>query len=125
MELFIEVCRRGGLKVNASKSKVMVLGREEGVDKMRLEDVSDSNTWDVFWMNRVQMRQCRRRGIAGTIAPSVNARGLHTECTRVLYESLLIPVLMYGSEAMIWKGNERSRSIQMNSFRFARYQESG
>ena len=27
---FVEVCRRRGLKVNAGKSKVMVLGGEEG-----------------------------------------------------------------------------------------------
>ena len=28
---FVEVCRRGGLKVNAGKSKVVVLGGEEGL----------------------------------------------------------------------------------------------
>ena len=44
---FAEVCRRGRLKVNADKSKVMVLNREEGlecevqVDKSRLEHVSE------------------------------------------------------------------------------------
>ena len=45
MERFVEVCRRRGLKVNAGKSKVMVLGGEEGlecdvsVDRIRLEYV--------------------------------------------------------------------------------------
>ena len=29
MGRFVEVCKRRGLKVNAVKSKVMVLGREE------------------------------------------------------------------------------------------------
>ena len=29
---FIEVCRRRGLKVKAGKSKVMVLGGEEGLE---------------------------------------------------------------------------------------------
>ena len=44
---FIEVCRRRGLKFNASKSKVMVMNGEEGlecevqVDGIRLEDVSE------------------------------------------------------------------------------------
>ena len=44
----VEVCRRRGLKVNAGKSKVMVLGREEGlecevyvVDGFCLEHVSE------------------------------------------------------------------------------------
>ena len=42
-----EAFRRGGLKVNADKSKVMVLGGEEGlecevwVDGMRVEHVSE------------------------------------------------------------------------------------
>ena len=44
---FAEVCRRRGLKINAGKSKVMVLGGEEGlecevcIDRMRLEQVSE------------------------------------------------------------------------------------
>ena len=44
---FAEVCRWRRLKVNASKSKVMVLNREEGlesevhVDGIRLEHVSE------------------------------------------------------------------------------------
>ena len=29
---FVEACRRGGLKVNAGKSKVMVLNGEEGLE---------------------------------------------------------------------------------------------
>ena len=38
----------------------------------------------------------------------VNAIGLQLKCARVLHETLLEPVLMYGSETMIWK-EERSR----------------
>ena len=44
---FVEVYRRRGLKVNASKSKAMVLGGKKGVkcevcvDGMRLEHVSE------------------------------------------------------------------------------------
>ena len=44
---FAEVCRRRGLKVNAGKSKMMLLGGEEGiesevcVDGMPLEHVSE------------------------------------------------------------------------------------
>ena len=51
MGCFVEVCRRGSLKANACKSKVMVLG-EEGlecevcIDGIRLENVSEFNTWD-------------------------------------------------------------------------------
>ena len=44
---FVEVCRRRGLKVNTSKSKVMVLNGEErlerevSIDGVRLEHVSE------------------------------------------------------------------------------------
>ena len=42
MGQFVEVCRRRGVKVNAGKSKVMVLHGEEGLkieDRIRLEHV--------------------------------------------------------------------------------------
>ena len=46
---FVEMCRRKGLKVNAGKSKVMVLGEEDGldcevcVDGIRLKHVWEGN----------------------------------------------------------------------------------
>ena len=36
-------------------------------------------------------------------------RSLQLQCATVLHESLLLPVLMYGSETMIWKEREKSR----------------
>ena len=45
VEHFVEVCRREDLKFNADKSKVMVLGEEEGlkreirVDRAQIEQV--------------------------------------------------------------------------------------
>ena len=75
-------------------------------------------------MNQVQMRQCcrnvaNRRSVAGAIRSLVNVRGLQLECVSVLYEILLLPVLMYGSETMIWKETERSRIrvVQMDNVR--------
>ena len=37
----------------------------------------------------------------------------------VLHETLLVPVLIYGSETMLWKEKERSkvRAIQMDNLR--------
>ena len=59
------------------------------------------------------MRQCCKkvasgRRIAGVIRSLVNVRGLQLQCARVLHETLLVPVLMYGRETVIWK-NKRSR----------------
>ena len=121
---FVGVCRRG-LKVNAGNSKVMVLGGEGElecevcVDRIRLQHISNLNIWDVFWTNLVHMRTWRKvesgRGVADAISSLVNNRGFQLECPRVLYESLLMAVLMCGSETMIWKEIERSRimAVQM------------
>ena len=47
----------------------------------------------------------------------VYARVLQLVCARALYELLLVPVLMYGSETMIWRENEGSRigAVQMGT----------
>ena len=91
---------------------------------MQLEHVSELNIWGVFWMNQVHMKQCRRKAASGkrdggAIRSLVNARGLQLECARVLHETLLVPVFMYGSETMIWKKEERSRirAVQMDKIR--------
>ena len=60
------------------------------------------NIWDVFWTNKAQTGQSIvRKGRVGG--------GLQLECTRVLYETLLVPVLTYGNETMLWNEKERSR----------------
>ena len=46
------------------------------------------------------------RRVAGAIRSMVNARNLQLECARVLHETLFVPVLIYGSEAMLWKDLE-------------------
>ena len=56
------------------------------------------------------------RRVAGAIRSLVNAKSLKLESASVLHESLLVPILKYGSEKMIWK-EERSRirAVQMDS----------
>ena len=41
------------------------------------------------------------------------------ECSRALHETLLVPVLMYVSETMIWMEEERSRirAVQIDKIR--------
>ena len=68
--------------------------------------------------------ECRRkvasgRRVTGAIRSLVNVMGLRLEYARVFYESLLVPVLIYGSETMIWKEKARSRirAVQMDNLR--------
>ena len=59
------------------------------------------------------------RRVAGAIKSLVNVRNLQIECVRVLHETLLVPVLTYGSEKMLWKDKERSiiRAAQIDILR--------
>ena len=112
---FVEVCRRRGLKVNIGKSKVMILNGEEGleskvhVDGIRLGLVSELNYLGcVLDESGINGAECNRkvvsgRKFAGAIRFLVNIRDLQLEYSRVLYETLLVPVFMYGSETMLWR----------------------
>ena len=64
-------------------------------------------------------KEASGRRVAGAINPLVNARYLQRECTRVLFETLLAPVLMYDSETMLWKEKEKSRikAVQMDNIK--------
>ena len=108
------MCRRKGLKLNEGKSKVMVSGGEEGlvcevcVDGIRLMNVSEFKYLGcVLDKSGTDAAECSRkvtsgRRLVGAIRSLVNVRSLQFECARVLHESLLVPVLTYSSETMIW-----------------------
>ena len=50
---------------------------------------------------------CERR-VACATRSLVNARDLQLECAGVLHETLLLPVLIYGNEAVLWMEKEIS-----------------
>ena len=105
--------KRKGLKVNAGKSKVMVLAGDEGleyeicVDGIRLEHVSEFKCLECVLDESVtDEAECRRkltsgRRVTSAINSLVKARNLQLEFPRVLNESLMVPVLTYGSEIML------------------------
>src|SRR5678815_5559529 len=59
------------------------------------------------------------RKVAGAIKSLVDVRRLSLECARVLHESMLLPVLMYSSETMVWNKRYRSKvqCVQMDNLR--------
>ena len=80
----------------------------------------NSNIWDVF----LDGAECSRkvvsgRRVAGGLISTVNSRDLQIECARVLHEILLVSVLTFGSERMLWKEEERSRirAVQVDNLR--------
>ena len=61
----------------------------------------------------------RERKFLGVIISMVNARGFQLEYPRLPHKTLLSPVLLYGSETMVWKQKERSQigAVQMDNLR--------
>ena len=110
--LFAEVYRSRGLKI-----KVMVMNGEEGlefevhVDGIRLEHVSDFKylgcVLDESGIDRVECnrRVASWRRVAGAIR-SLLMLEICSLSVLVLHEILLVPVLIYGSETMIWRDLE-------------------
>ena len=99
---FAKVCRRRGLKVNAGSSKceVHVVGifLDHVSEFKYLRCVLDeSDTDGAEYIRKV----ASGRRVVGPIGSLVNARNMQLECARVLHETLLVPVLMYGSETML------------------------
>ena len=70
-----------------------------------------------YRLSRVKVASGRQ--VAGNTRFLVNARDLQLECAGVLNETLLVLVLMNGSETMLWKEKERSRIrvVQMDNLR--------
>ena len=122
--------RRRGLKVNADKSKVMVLNGEEGlecevhVDGICLEHISEFKYLGcVLDESGTNGAECSRmvtsgRRVAGAIKSLVNVRNLQLDCARVLHETLLCLFLCMVVR-QLWKEKEKSRvkTLQMDNFR--------
>ena len=79
---FAEVCRRRGLKVNAGRSKVMVLNGEEGLEcavhvgGIHLEHVSEFNYLGFVLDGSGTDRAEYSRSVSGAIRSLVNDRNL-------------------------------------------------
>ena len=70
-------------------------------------------------MAECSRKEASERRVSGAIRSLANARNLQLECARALHETLLLPILMYGSETMLWKEKERFRikAVQMDNLR--------
>ena len=94
-------CRRRGLKVNAGKSKVIVLGGEEGLEcEVSVHGNSLEQALEFKYFGYVLNEpgtgeaECSRkmasgRRVASAIRSLVNVRSLQLECARVVHEALM------------------------------------
>ena len=72
--------------------------------------------WNALSTNTEEAECSRKMGsgrrVAVAIRSLVNARDLQLKYAKVLYEILLVPVLIYGIETMLWKQREiRIRAV--------------
>ena len=108
----------------------MIMNGKEGlvcevhIDGIRLEHISEFKYLGcVLGDAATDGAECRRRVASGrkvayAIRSLVNARDLQLRYARVLHETLLVPVLTYGSETMLWKEEKpRIRTVQMDNLR--------
>ena len=107
------MCRRRGLKVKAGKSKVIIMNGKEGLeyeipkDRIRIEHVSEFKylgcILDESGTDGPEFRRkvTSGRRVAGAIRSLVNARDLQLECTCILHETLLVPVVTYSIETIM------------------------
>ena len=118
---FVDVCRRRGLKVNERKSKGIVLKGEEGLEcEVSVDGVQLENVPEFKYLGYVLDESCKNdpecrrkvasgRRVADAIWSLVNAGDLQLEFVRILHATLLVTVLMYDSETMIWKEKKEIR----------------
>ena len=97
------------------KSKVMVLNGDEGlecefhVDGIHLKHVSEFKYLKyILDESGTDRAECSRKVVSGwrvtdAIRSFVNARDLQLQSAIVLHEILLVPILIYGSETILWK----------------------
>ena len=78
----------------------MVLNGEHVSEFKYLGSVLDKSGTDGEEFSRMVVSG---RRVVGAHRSLVNARNLQLECARVLHEILLVPVLIYGTETMLWK----------------------
>ena len=78
----------------------------------------------VFEESSTDEAECSRkvaseRSVAGATKSLVNDRSLQLKFARVLHKSLLVPVLTYGRETVIWREKEKSwiRAVQVDNLK--------
>ena len=93
------------------------------VDGIRLEQYSEFQYLRcVLDESGTDEAECGRkvasgRRVTGAMRFLVNARYLQLDCVRILHDPLLVPILMYGSETLLWKERSRIMAVRMDNLR--------
>ena len=105
---FGSVCERRKLRVNVGKSRVMLNGEAlEGVDQFKyLGSVIAANGGVEADVHHRVNEGCK---VLGALEGVMKNRGLGMNVKKVLYEKVVVPTVMYGSESLGMKVTERQK----------------
>lgn len=121
-----------GMKINVSKTKVMVLERDEKVTECRImigdEKVEQVNefvylgcvfTRDGKYEEDIERRVKLGNQVNGALHSLMHNRNLSNKARLAIHEGVLIPTLTYGSECWVWQKKNESRlnAVEMRSLR--------
>ena len=101
---------------------MLILGEEEGLEyEVCINEICLEHVFKFKYLGYVldesDEAECSRKVVSGK--KDANAKSMQLECVRILHESLLEPVHMYGSETMIWRKKEgsRIRGVELDNLR--------
>ena len=129
---FESVCKKRKLKVNVSKSKVMKVNGKQGDREMnvsmeggRMEEVGSYKylgvnvTEDGKMKEEVSHRIGEARRVAGCVQKIWKRSGVSMEAKVGMYERIVEPTLLYGSEVWMLNTNERKKveAVENNCLR--------
>ena len=129
--VFNEVCKRRLLKINAGKSKVMVVERnghsvpEVTIDGTVLEVVDKFTYLGALLDKRglgeaeVSSRVKKGRKVVGCVGELKRKYKMRGDALRSIHEGVLVPTLTYGCETLVWNAEARSkvRAVEMSNLR--------
>ncbi|CAK1597415.1 unnamed protein product [Parnassius mnemosyne] len=121
-----------GMKVNRSKTKVMVFEREESktICEIRIEGELVEQVDEFVYLGCVFSRDGRydkdieRRvnagnRVNGALHSIVKSQNVSKKARMAIHNAVLVPTLMYGSESWVWQKKHESRinAVEMRSLR--------
>jgi hypothetical protein len=127
-----DVCKESDLLMNVEKSNVMVFERNESMTECKIVVNGESLkqveefvylgsmfTRDGNMEKDIERRVSAGNRVNGALKSVVANKCLSNEAKLAVHNGVLVPTLMYGSEAWSWKNKDESRlnAVEMRSLR--------
>ncbi|KAI5644163.1 reverse transcriptase (RNA-dependent DNA polymerase) domain-containing protein [Phthorimaea operculella] len=127
-----EALKKKGMKVNVSKTKAMVLEKEDSttecnimIEEERVEQVKEfvylgsKFTSDGKCESDIERRVNAGNMVNGALHAFMNSQKVSNKARLAVHRGVLVPTLMYGSESWVWQKKHESRinAVEMRALR--------